>query len=518
MTAGLSMGPLAAGLQAGGWTPDFQAWPHPQAARWRAVLASQGGAERALLADRPADRLLLQLAEAQLRCPVAWQQVDAAVVDHWLAEGDAAFRALAQLGPAAMAGGSDGTEDPADAAYEVAPQSLGDTTSPAVGLLDALLHDALADDVSDLHIERSAQGAEVRFRIDGVMVSVRRIEGQALAERVISRLKVMAELDIGERRLPQDGRFRLRLRGRVVDLRLSIMPTALGEDAVLRVLDRMRHAGASQSLSLDTLGFDEGTRAELRRLARLPHGMLLVTGPTGSGKTTTLYALISEIQTGREKIITIEDPVEMQLAGVTQIPVNERKGLGFARGLRSILRHDPDRVMVGEIRDPETAQIAVQAALTGHLVFSSVHANNALDVIGRFLHMGLDPYHVVSSLTAVLAQRLMRIICPHCAQPVEPDAGLLARHGLAQRPGLRLMRGAGCSHCRSTGYRGRLAVAELLPMDDVLRDLIAGRAPSAHIKAHARSAGMVSLRERALAWVCEGITTFEELDRVTLAG
>ena len=494
----------------GPWAPDWGRWPQTQALRWRAVVASNAAGQHALLADRPADRLLVQLVESQWQQPVRWLQCPAADVDRWLAEGGMQFRALRQLGAEGQAPAS------ADETYEIAPHSLDDTSSPVVVLLDAVLHDALVDDVSDIHIERNARGADIRFRIDGVMLGIRRVDGAAMAERVISRLKVMAELDIGERRLPQDGRFRLRMPGRVVDLRLSIMPTLFGEDAVLRILDRMRGADSRQVISLDGLGFDETARRDLRALARLPHGMLLITGPTGSGKTTTLYALLSEIRTGQEKIVTIEDPVEMQLEGVTQIPVNERKGLDFARGLRSILRHDPDRVMVGEIRDSETAQIAVQAALTGHLVFSTVHANNALDVIGRFLHMGLDPYHLVSSLSAVLAQRLMRMNCMHCSESVAPDAAILARYGIDAQ-GQSFRRGLGCAQCRGTGYRGRRAVSELLKLDDGLRDLIAGRAPSAQIKAYTRASGMVSLRDNALGWVCQGLTTFEELQRVTLA-
>ncbi len=515
LAADLVPGPAAAvgAEESPAWQPDFAAWPLPLAMHWRAVAGRAGTAAWVLRADRPADRQLLQLAEAQLRGRVQWAVCAAVEVDAWLAAGASQFRALDSLQPSAT------PADDSRPAYEVQALSLEDggtaDISPVVSLLDAVLHDALQDEVSDVHIERHGQGADVRFRVDGVMVAVRGIEGVAMAERVVSRLKVMAELDIGERRLPQDGRFRLRLKGRVVDLRLSIMPTIFGEDAVLRILDRMRNTGAQQAMSLQALGFDEATRSQLLRLGKLPHGMLLVTGPTGSGKTTTLYALISEVQTGREKIVTIEDPVEMQLAGVTQIPVNERKGLDFARGLRSILRHDPDRVMVGEIRDPETAQIAVQAALTGHLVFSTVHANNALDVIGRFLHMGLDPYHVVSSLTAVLAQRLMRINCLHCAAPMAPDAAVLARFGLAAS-GHHFKRGLGCMQCRSTGYKGRRAVAELLTLDDELRDLISNRAPTARIKAHARAHGLVSLREHALAWVCQGLTTFDELERVTL--
>jgi general secretion pathway protein E len=343
------------------------------------------------------------------------------------------------------------------------------------------------------------------------MHSLRRIDGAALAEQMVSRLKVMAELDIGERRLPQDGRFQLRAGGREIDFRLSIMPSVHGEDAVVRVLDRAAVEQGQGALTLASLGFGPALRAQILALARAPHGMLLVTGPTGSGKTTTLYAAISEIHGGGEKIITIEDPVEYELAGVVQIPVNERKGLTFARGLRSILRHDPDRVLVGEIRDPETAQIAVQAALTGHLVFSTVHANHAFDVLGRFMHMGLDLYNVVSALNAVLAQRLMRRLCEHCAQP----AGLPSdRPALPGGQAAAVRSACGCVHCRGTGYRGRQAVAEVLVLDDELRDLIAARAPMQRIKQAARDRGMQPLRAAALDLVHSGGTSFEELGRV----
>jgi general secretion pathway protein E len=503
---------VSAGIEVEGavWQIDFSRWPAAQATRWRAVFARTEGGALALMADRPLDRLLVQAVEAQMHAPVRWVQRAGAELDQWIEEGSFEYRALAEADAEPVAPTSE------DLTYEIVMHTLDDHSSAVVRLLDAVLHDALQEGVSDVHIERDPRGARVRFRIDGVMESVRGIEGQVMAERVVSRLKVMAELDIGERRLPQDGRFRLRIRGRAVDLRLSIMPTTFGEDAVIRVLDRMSGGAVQQGLTLDALGFDAATSQELRALARLPHGMLLVTGPTGSGKTTTLYATLAEINTGKEKIITIEDPVEMQLAGVVQIPVNERKGLDFARGLRSILRHDPDRVMVGEIRDTETAQIAVQAALTGHLVFSTVHANNAFDVIGRFLHMGLDPYHVVSSLNAVLAQRLMRINCPQCSVRHAPAPALLKSVGLSAE-GHNFMRGVGCNYCRSSGYRGRRAVSELLKLDDELRDLIASRAPIARVKALAKSRGMTTLRESALSWVCHGLTTFDELTRVTLA-
>ncbi len=466
-------------------TPDFAAWGHAQAARHRAVPARDADGRLWLLADRDADPLLLQAVEAQTGRAVRWQRCDAAAVDAWLDDSERDFRALDGL----QGGSVPGTPD--SQAQELSLAQMAGTASPAVRLLDAVLYDALKDGASDIHVENDARGAEVRLRIDGVLAGVQRIEGTALAEQVVSRLKVMAELDIGERRLPQDGRFKLRVAEREVDFRLSIMPSAFGEDAVVRVLDRAAIEHGSGHLTLQALGFEAPLRAAILAVARRPHGMLLVTGPTGSGKTTTLYAAITETHTGREKTITIEDPVEYQLPGVVQVPVNDKKGLGFARGLRSILRHDPDRVMVGEIRDAETAQIAVQAALTGHLVFSTVHANGAFDVIGRFMHMGLDLYNVVSALQAVLAQRLLRQVCTDCG-------------------------GKGCPHCRGSGYRGRRAVAELLLLDDELRDLIAGRAPMSRIRQAAHARGMQPLRAAAERAVHDGWTTAEELDRVTV--
>jgi general secretion pathway protein E len=488
----------------GPWHLDFEQWPQAQAQRWRAVLATNAAHQRILLAERDEDAMLLQSVEARLHAPVSWQRCSAEAVTHFLGAGEADFRALSDVEDA-LATVEDHTE-------ELSALALAEQSSPVVRLLNATIYDALQDTASDIHIECTARGAVIRFRVDGVMALVRQVESAAVAEQLVSRLKVMAELDIGERRLPQDGRFKLRVQGREIDFRLSIMPSVFGEDAVIRILDRAAIARAG-SLTLDSLGFGADERAAIRHQARQPHGMLLVTGPTGSGKTTTLYATLAEIHTGADKIITIEDPVEYQLSGVVQIPVNEKKGLTFSRGLRSILRHDPDRVMVGEIRDAETAQIAVQAALTGHLVFSTVHANNAFDVIGRFMHMGLDLYNVVSALNAVLAQRLVRLTCQHCAQPFTPDAATLARHGVAEG---RFMKGEGCGHCRGTGYKGRRAVAELLKLDDGLRDLIAARAPMSEIKAAAKARGMKSLREMALAAVCRGETTFEELERVTL--
>ncbi|XHS77032.1 GspE/PulE family protein [Burkholderiaceae bacterium UC74_6] len=495
--------------EAAPWHLDFEQWPQAQAQRWRAVLASGVNGCKVLLAATEEDPLLLQSLEARLQAPVRWLRCDAEAVTHWLGAGEADFRALSDVEEAvAEAAANNGAE-------ELSALRLSEQASPVVRLLNATLYDALQDGASDVHIECTGRGATIRFRVDGVMALVRQVENAAVAEQLVSRLKVMAELDIGERRLPQDGRFKLRVQGREVDFRLSIMPSVFGEDAVVRILDRARIEVDAGQLRLDALGFGADQRAAIRHQARQPHGMLLVTGPTGSGKTTTLYATLAEIHTGADKIITIEDPVEYQLPGVVQIPVNEKKGLTFSRGLRSILRHDPDRVMVGEIRDAETAQIAVQAALTGHLVFSTVHANNAFDVIGRFMHMGLDLYNVVSALNAVLAQRLVRMNCTHCASACRPDAAQLVRYCLSAEGG-SYMRGEGCGHCRGTGYKGRRAVAELLRLDDGLRDLIAARAPMSAIKEAARSRGMKTLRAEALAAVTRGETTFEELERVTL--
>jgi general secretion pathway protein E len=327
---------------------------------------------------------------------------------------------------------------------------------------------------------------------------------------------VLAELDIAERRVPQDGRLTVRLDGRPVDLRLSVMPSIHGEDAVLRILDKRRLVPAGEALSLEQLGFASSDLVRMRGLATQPYGMLLVTGPTGSGKTTTLYGVLSEINDGRDKIVTIEDPVEYELPGVLQIPVNDKKGLSFARGLRSILRHDPDKIMIGEIRDAETAEIAVQSALTGHLVLSTVHANHVFDVFSRFAHLGIDPYSLTAALNGVWAQRLLRTVCPHCAEPAVPTARELAALGLPPEAATgNFRRGRGCGECRTTGYRGRRAVAEILALDDRLRTLIAQRAPLAEIKAEARRQGTQSLREAALQLARAGLTTLEEVARVT---
>ncbi len=352
-----------------------------------------------------------------------------------------------------------------------------------------------------------------------MLSQVAQVPGVEQSEQIVSRVKVMAELDIAERRIPQDGRFKLSINGRSIDFRTSIMPSLFGEDVVIRILDRRSLSDQVLGLRLDHLGFNDAILARVRHLAAQPHGMLLVTGPTGSGKTTTLYAALAEIHTGQDKIITIEDPVEYQLPGILQIPVNEKKGLSFALGLRSILRHDPDKILVGEIRDADTAQIAIQSALTGHLVFTSVHANNAFDVLGRFTHMNIDIHSFVSALNGVLAQRLMRVVCPLCAVPHSVDAAVLEELGIVSEEvaGRSFMRGSGCGHCRGTGYKGRRAIGELLRMNDELREMIIDRAPMREVKRAARAGGTVLLRDAAIKAALDGVTSLEEVARVTYA-
>jgi general secretion pathway protein E len=395
--------------------------------------------------------------------------------------------------------------------------SIADDSSPAVKLVNSTLFDALRENVSDVHLEMLPTGLAIKYRIDGVLIQMGVANGISLAEQVISRIKVMAELDIAEKRVPQDGRLKIRFHDRDVDLRVSVMPSVIGEDIVLRILDRRGLTTGTKALSLTDLGFEGATMALIRRLAREPYGMLLVTGPTGSGKTTTLYAALTEINTGQDKIITIEDPVEYRVPGLLQIPVNEKKGLTFALGLRSILRHDPDKILVGEIRDPETAQIAVQSALTGHLVLTSVHANNTFDVIGRFLHMGLDPYSFVSALNGIVAQRLLRVNCGNCSKLQQPSKELLAESDIPEADlGQYLFRqGRGCGVCRGTGFKGRKAIAEIMRLDDELREMIAGRRAAREIKEAAHRRGMLTLRQAALELVRRGETTLEEANRVT---
>jgi type IV pilus assembly protein PilB len=389
--------------------------------------------------------------------------------------------------------------------------------SPIIKLVDSVLFNAIQRRASDIHIETQEHVVVIKYRIDGVLYPAMEPIDKKHHQTIISRIKVMSELDIAEKRIPQDGRFKVRVKGRTIDFRVSIMPTVHGEDSVIRILDKESANAEFKNLRLDVLGMDPETMRRLRKFIREPYGMVLVTGPTGSGKTTTLYACLSEIQTVEDKIITIEDPVEYQLRGITQIPVNEKKGLTFARGLRSILRHDPDKVMVGEIRDEETAQIAVQAALTGHLVFTTVHANNVVDVLGRFLNMKVELYNFVSALNCVLAQRLVRKVCPHCRQPFVPSAQLLEESAIApeQLKGVTLYEGRGCIECNGTGFFGRAAITELLDLSDRIRGLILDKRPAAEIKKAAQAEGMSFLRESALKKVFAGETTLREVNKVT---
>jgi type IV pilus assembly protein PilB len=389
--------------------------------------------------------------------------------------------------------------------------------SPVVRLVDTVIFTALERRASDIHIEARDIEVAVKYRIDGVLVHAMTPISKDWLSTIISRIKVMSELDIAERRVPQDGRFRVRYKGRFVDFRVSIMPSIHGEDAVLRVLDKETLSEKFQNLSLEVVGFSGEEMRKFRRYIREPYGMVLVTGPTGSGKTTTLYAAINEIKTDEDKIITIEDPVEYQVRGITQIPVNEKKGLTFARGLRSILRHDPDKIMVGEIRDNETAQIAIQSALTGHLVFTTVHANNVTDVIGRFINMGVEPYNFVSALNCILAQRLIRVVCVHCKKPVRYSAEVLRASGLDPEEwgSVQFVEGGGCLECSGTGFRGRSAISELLDLSDHIREMIISRRPTSEIKRAAGEEGMTFLRDSALAKVREGITTLKEINKVT---
>ena len=389
--------------------------------------------------------------------------------------------------------------------------------SPIIKLVDSTLFNALQRRASDIHIETRDREVVIKYRIDGVLYAAMEPIDKKFHQTIISRIKVMSELDISEKRVPQDGRFKLRMKGRTVDFRVSIMPSVHGEDCVIRILDKESTNREFASLSLDVCGFEDRDMARMRRFIREPYGMVLVTGPTGSGKTTTLYAAISEIKNDEDKIITIEDPVEYQLPGITQIPVNEKKGLTFARGLRSILRHDPDKIMVGEIRDAETAQIAIQSALTGHLVFTTVHANNVVDVLGRFLNMGVEPYNFVSALNCILAQRLVRLICASCKRTTKATREQLLASGLdpARYLDFTFHEGKGCIDCNGTGYTGRTAIAELLDMSDRIREMILDKRPAADIKRAAKEEGMTFLREAALAKVFVGKTSLHEINKVT---
>jgi type II secretory ATPase GspE/PulE/Tfp pilus assembly ATPase PilB-like protein len=396
-------------------------------------------------------------------------------------------------------------------------ERLTSDSSPIIRLVDSTIYTAIQRRASDIHIETQDDAVYVKYRIDGVLQPAMRPIAKRFHSSILSRIKVMAELDIAEKRVPQDGRFRLRVPGKTIDFRVSVMPSVHGEDAVIRILDKQSMSEQFTELRLDILGFPEPELKRFRKYIREPYGMVLVTGPTGSGKTTTLYAALAEIKSIEDKIITIEDPVEYQLKGITQIPINEKKGLTFARGLRSILRHDPDKVMVGEIRDPETAQIAIQSALTGHLVFTTVHANNVFDVLGRFLNMGVEPYQFISALNCVMAQRLVRKICDACRHPVTLDAAAIAESAIdpALLAGQTLYEGVGCIECGGTGFKGRMAICELLDLTDHIREIILDRRPISEVKRAAREQGMRLLRESAVERVLSGLTTLREINKVT---
>jgi len=396
-------------------------------------------------------------------------------------------------------------------------ERLTSDSSPIIRLVDSTIYTAIQRRASDIHIETQDDAVYVKYRIDGVLQSAMRPIAKRFHSSILSRIKVMAELDIAEKRVPQDGRFRLRVPGKTIDFRVSVMPSVHGEDAVIRILDKQSMSEQFTELRLDILGFPEEELRRFRKYIREPYGMVLVTGPTGSGKTTTLYAALAEIRTIEDKIITIEDPVEYQLKGITQIPINEKKGLTFARGLRSILRHDPDKVMVGEIRDPETAQIAIQSALTGHLVFTTVHANNVFDVLGRFLNMGVEPYQFISALNCVMAQRLVRKICEACKRPVVVDPALLAESAIDAAVAAKhtFYEGAGCIECGGTGFKGRMAICELLDLTDHIREIILDKRPISEVKRAAKEQGMRLLRDSAVERVLNGETTLREINKVT---
>ncbi|WP_090881113.1 GspE/PulE family protein [Nitrosovibrio sp. Nv6] len=492
-------------------TPAFEILPFSEAVTRECALLQQDG-RHIFAIGNPFSPSLGAWAEEYIDVAAIWHLVHPADLSAFFAQQEQTMRAMDSVLPAAEHGSvQSGQED-------LSLKTINEGTSPVVRLVHSTLYDAHKSQASDIHLEMVAGALSIKYRIDGVLTTIGVMQGADLAEQVISRIKVMSDLDIAERRVPQDGRFKISIQGREIDFRVSIMPSAFGEDAVLRILDRQALADHVEGLTLDHLGFDQTTISNLRRLSSEPYGMLLVTGPTGSGKTTTLYAAISEVNKGYDKIITIEDPIEYQLPGVLQIPVNEKKGLTFVRGLRSILRHDPDKIMVGEIRDPETAQIAIQAALTGHLVFTTVHANNVFDVIGRFSHMGVDPYSFVSALNGIAAQRLVRLLCTHCAVEERPDERLIAESGIdaGQAGEFKFRNGRGCGQCRGSGYRGRNAIAEMLVLNDEIRELIVAREPIRRIKEAARRSGTRFLREAALNMVRNGQTSLQEANRVTI--
>lgn len=492
--------------------PAFDILPFAEAVRNECVLFKDKGNAFLLVISDPFSSKLRLWAEERFDMSIEWRLVHPADLAAFFAQQEKTMRAMDHVLP------DQNLDEIQNSIEDLSLKTINEGTSQVVRLVHSTLYDAHKSQASDIHLEMIVGALSIKYRIDGVLMSIGVIKGAELAEQVISRIKVMSELDIAERRVPQDGRFKISIQGREVDFRVSIMPSIFGEDAVLRILDRQALSDHVEGLTLNHLGFSQEDIATLRRLSSEPYGMLLVTGPTGSGKTTSLYAAISEVNKGNDKIITIEDPIEYQLSGVLQIPVNEKKGLTFARGLRSILRHDPDKIMVGEIRDAETAQIAIQAALTGHLVFTTVHANNVFDVIGRFSHMGVDPYSFVSALNGIAAQRLVRLLCPHCTVDERPSDKQINESGIdhdeADHFIFRI--GKGCGQCRGSGYRGRNAISEIMILNDEIRELIVAQEPIRKIKEAARNNGTKFLREAALDMVKNGLTSLEEANRVTI--
>ena len=468
----------------------------------------------AIAISDPTDVVKLDDLELLLDKPLILKIAAPSIIQQLLKKGDGTSRVLKEVSEDFMLQLVTETEKGEEV---LSVEAISADTSPIIKLLNSTIMDALTRRASDIHIESAMEGVVIKFRIDGVLYKATDVIDMHFQGPIISRLKVMSELDISEKRIPQDGRFKLRINSKSIDFRVSIMPSAFGEDAVIRILDKESIASDMKGLTLDVLGMTDHEMKRFRKMVREPYGMVLVTGPTGSGKTTTLYAALTEIHTGEEKIITIEDPVEYLLKGIVQIPVNEKKGLTFARGLRSILRHDPDKIMVGEIRDAETAQIAVQSALTGHLVFTTVHANNVFDVLGRFIHMGIEPYNFVSCLNCVMAQRLVRKVCPKCRQQVQYSDEFLLESAInpADSVSATFYESRGCDECNNTGYRGRSAIVELLDLNDELRELIVSKAPVAALKKAARQAGTMFLRESAVEKVFLGETTIKEINRVT---
>ena len=492
----------------------FRAIPADIMLRYGFVPLKQDGGRLNVAVSDPSNLPLLDELSAVLGQPLRVSVGTASAIQAILNKSESSQRVL----ESATEGFELHVQAEGDAAIEqLTVDKLTSDVSPVIRLVDSMIFTAIQRRASDIHIETGDDAVHVKYRIDGVLQPAMRPIDRQFHGPIVSRVKVMAELDIAEKRVPQDGRFRVRLDDKTIDFRVSIMPSVHGEDAVIRILDKQSIGEQFSELRLEILGFPEAELQRFRKYIREPYGMVLVTGPTGSGKTTTLYAALSEIKTVEDKIITIEDPVEYQLQGITQIPINEKKGLTFARGLRSVLRHDPDKIMIGEIRDPETAQIAIQSALTGHLVFTTVHANNVVDVLGRFMNMGVEPYQFVSALNCVMAQRLVRLICRACRRPVQmtPDSLAASAMDATLASSHTFYEGAGCIDCNGTGFKGRTAICELLDLSDRIREMILERRPASEIKRAAHEEGMRFLRESAVEKVLHGMTTLREIDKVT---